>query len=82
MIDREVLVVAAWDDIWAAGVSFGDYDAQRSLAEEIVDRILLAVESNRAYEAGEWCGECAFGVVEDPPCCTQPSTEPQDVANG
>lgn len=32
-------------------------------------------EAGRAYREGRWCGECRFGVVEDPPCCTQPATE-------
>lgn len=31
-----------------------------------------AADALRAYQAGEWCGECRFGVVDDPPCCTQP----------
>lgn len=31
-------------------------------------------EAKRAYDEGRWCGECAFGVVEDPPCCTLPAT--------
>jgi hypothetical protein len=21
------------------------------------------------YQSGRWCGECAWGVTEDPPCC-------------
>lgn len=35
-----------------------------------------AAELRRAYDAGEWCGECRLGVVEDPPCCTQPPEDP------
>ena len=36
-----------------------------------------AVAARRlAYQNGAWCGECRYGVVEDPPCCTQPS-EPE-----
>jgi hypothetical protein len=27
-------------------------------------------ERQRAYDEGRWCGECRYGVVEDPPCCT------------
>ena len=23
---------------------------------------------------GRWCGECRYGVVEDPPCCTPPTS--------
>lgn len=26
----------------------------------------------RDYMQGKWCGECAHGIVEDPPCCTLP----------
>ncbi|ANJ26804.1 hypothetical protein [Agromyces aureus] len=32
-------------------------------------------ERRRAYQAGEWCGECRWGVVEDPPCCTLPEPD-------
>lgn len=39
-------------------------------------------EKDRAYWAGEWCGECAYGVVEDPPCCTHPQpTDPHPDAH-
>jgi hypothetical protein len=24
------------------------------------------------YASGAWCGECRYGVLEDPPCCTKP----------
>ena len=30
----------------------------------------------RAYDEGRWCGECRFGVVEDPPCCTPAPVAP------
>ena len=39
----------------------------------------MVSEARRAYEAGEWCGECRFGVVEYPPCCEQ-SNEAIDAA--
>ncbi|WP_159600019.1 hypothetical protein [Agromyces humi] len=40
-------------------------------------------ERRRAYQAGEWCGECRFGVVENPPCCTLPETHvPEEVDRG
>ena len=32
----------------------------------------------RDYWEGRWCGECAYGVVEDPPCCTLPDTAATD----
>lgn len=45
-------------------------DVPQTLAEG--DR----VAAQRDYHAGKWCGECRYGVVEDPPCCTLP--EPTD----
>ena len=39
-------------------------------------------QRRRAYQAGEWCGECAFGVVEEPPCCTLPETHDSGADHG
>lgn len=34
---------------------------------------LKAEHGRSAYHAGNWCGECRFGVTENPPCCTDAS---------
>lgn len=31
--------------------------------------------ARKAYAEGRWCGECRFGVVESPPCCTAVSLD-------
>jgi hypothetical protein len=35
------------------------------------DAVALEAERRAAYDEGRWCGECRYGVVMDPPCCTQ-----------
>lgn len=49
---------------WGGSIVAGREEAARRLSES------NDAERARAYQAGEWCGECRFGVVEDPPCCT------------
>lgn len=54
-------------------------DAYRDTAERL-RRVAKGWEDEAnavdAYQAGTWCGECAYGVVNDPPCCTQPELTP------
>ncbi len=52
-------------------------DDQRTNALRYMTAALAAAGAGagagEAYREGRWCGECCYGVVEDPPCCTQPA---------
>jgi hypothetical protein len=54
--------IPAWND-----------DPNRTADEVIaaLEAAADAAERKAAYDEGRWCGECQYGVVNDPPCCTQ-----------
>ena len=62
----------AWFDDTADLLPVVEAYATRKAAE--------AVERERAYAEGRWCGECVYGVVTDPPCCAQPIARAYAVA--
>jgi hypothetical protein len=37
--------------------------------QQAFDKHMTNQDAEQAYAEGRWCGECRYGVAEDPPCC-------------
>ncbi len=60
-------------DLHAPGDCPGDFHCQGQ-HESDSDQTMIDYQMFRDYREGKWCGECRYGVVEDPPCCTAHET--------
>jgi hypothetical protein len=60
-------------DGWPVSVDVSHYQPMCARCHHARDREFRRAQRAAAYREGRWCGECRYGVVEDPPCCTLPT---------